>query len=175
MARADVAAIPTVRARCESPRRSPGLSDEKSISPVRMPIAGLLAWLVPGLGHLYLGLRGRGAVCLVTITATFWTGVAIGGVQGTVDPKERKLWFIAQLCSAANTLAAYGLSRSNARELAREGQAPPVAHWASADVGVHYTGVAGLLNLLVILDAISRAEALPAAKKRRTARARGVP
>lgn len=140
-----------------------------------MPIAGLLAWLVPGLGHLYLGLRGRGAVCLVTITATFWTGVAIGGVRGTVDPKERKLWFIAQLCSAANTAAAYGLSRSNARALAREGKAPPVAHWASADVGVHYTGVAGLLNLLVILDAISRAEALPAAKKRRTARTNGVP
>ena len=151
------------------------MSNEKSISPVRMPIAGLLAWLVPGLGHIYLGLRGRGAVCLVTITATFWTGVAIGGVRGTVDPKERKLWFIAQLCSAVNTVAAYGLNRSNAHDLAREGKTAPVAHWASADVGVHYTGVAGLLNLLVIFDAISRAETLPVHRKRRAARAEGVP
>ena len=33
-----------------------------------MPIAGLLAWLAPGLGHLYLGERVRGVVCLITIT-----------------------------------------------------------------------------------------------------------
>ena len=98
------------------------MPNEKSISPARMPIAGLLAWLVPGLGHIYLGLRGRGAVCLVTITATFWTGVAIGGVRGTVDPKERKLWFIAQLCSAANAVAAYGLDRSNAHDRERGGE-----------------------------------------------------
>src|SRR3990172_10486299 len=72
-------------------------------------IAGFLAWLVPGLGHIYLGHRVRGLVCLVTITLTFWTGVAIGGVQATVDPHERTLWFMAQLCSGGNTLAAYAL------------------------------------------------------------------
>ncbi len=121
------------------------------------PIAGFLAWLVPGLGHLYLGDRTRGLICLVTITATFWTGVAIGSVQGTVDPRERTLWFMAQICTGGNTLAAYGL-RGATLEKPTPQNPGYIPSWLSVDVGVHYTGVAGLLNLLVILDALSRAE-----------------
>jgi hypothetical protein len=121
------------------------------------PIAGFLAWLVPGLGHLYLGERTRGLICLVAITATFWTGVAIGSVQGTIDPRERTLWFMAQICTGGNTLTAIGL---NAAVKPKPGATTPayIPSWLSVDVGVHYTGVAGLLNLLVILDALSRAE-----------------
>ena len=131
------------------------------------PIAGFLAWLVPGLGHIYLGHRVRGLVCLVTITVTFWTGVAIGGVQATVDPKERTLWFMAQLCTGGHTLAAYGLHRVVEPQPAAGLRPPPVlAHWLSSEVGVHYTGVAGLLNLLVILDALGRADA-PSSKRSR--------
>jgi len=139
------------------------------------PIAGFLGWLVPGLGHIYLGHRVRGIVCLVTITVTFWTGVAIGGVQGTVDPKERTLWFMAQLCTGGNTLAAYGL-HSIVEPHPVAGQRPPavLAHWLSSDVGVHYTGVAGLLNLLAILDALGRADA-PYPKSARRDHPPGVP
>jgi hypothetical protein len=43
-------------------------------------------------------------------------------------------------------------------ESARSSKQKVPAYWASAEVGVHYTGVAGLLNLLVIFDAIARAE-----------------
>ncbi len=132
------------------------------------PVAGLLGWLVPGLGHLYLGERTRGIVCLVTITATFWTGVAIGSVQTTVDPRDRTLWFLAQICTGGNTLVAYAWhaivtpNPSPDRERASQAQAALVVpHWLSVDVGVHYTGVAGLLNLLVILDALSRADGGP--------------
>lgn len=124
----------------------------------RVPIAGFLAWLVPGLGHLYLGERGRGLVFLVTVTATFWTGVAIGGVNGTVNPHERRLWFMAQICNGGSTLAAYGLRQRVPARAAPAGDALEVPHWLSVEVGVHYTGVAGLLNLLVILDAIVRAD-----------------
>ncbi len=125
---------------------------------IEVPVAGLLAWAVPGLGHIYLGQRVRGIICLVTITLTFWTGVAIGSVQGTVDPKERSLWFMAQLCTGGNTLAAYGWNRILAPPPSSQKPPTAVAQWVSVDVGVHYTGVAGLLNLLVILDALSRAE-----------------
>jgi len=121
------------------------------------PIAGFLAWLVPGLGHIYLGHRTRGLICLVTITATFWTGVAIGSVQGTVDPRERTLWFMAQMCTGGNTVAAVALRQAVVTR-ATPGHPTYVPSWMSADVGVHYTGVAGLLNLLVILDALTRAE-----------------
>ena len=43
--------------------------------------------------------------------------------------------------------------------------AGPAGHWLPADVGVHYTGVAGLLNLLVILDAVARADRGGAARR----------
>jgi hypothetical protein len=131
------------------------------------PVAGFLAWLVPGLGHLYIGQRVRGCVCLVAITVTFWTGVAIGGVQGTVDPHERTLWFLAQLCTGGNTLAAYALHGAVTPGRTAGDRPAFVAHWLSADVGVHYTGVAGLLNLLVILDVLGRADTpLPIRRRR---------
>lgn len=139
------------------------------------PIAGFLAWLIPGLGHIYLGHRIRGIVCLVTITATFWTGVAIGGVQGTVDPHERTLWFMAQLFTGGNTLAAYGLHGVvEPYQAAGQRSSAAPANWLSSEVGVHYTGVAGLLNLLVILDALGRAE-VPSSTRRRRDHPLGVP
>ncbi len=151
------------------------MSHDRSSLLIRMPLAGLLSWLVPGLGHVYLGDKTRGLVCLVAITATFWTGVAIGGVRSTVDPGERKLWFIAQLCTAGNTVAAYALNRSVSPDPSSGKAAAPVGHWASADVGVHYTGVAGLLNLLIIFDAIARAEATPFRRRRDRKRPEPVP
>ncbi len=137
---------------------STGLAQHELTSIVRMPVAGLLTWLVPGLGHIYLGDRVRGLVLLVAISATFWSGVAIGGVQGTVAPHSRKLWFMAELCSGGNTVAAYGLHYYVNPESARSPKPVFAGHWASAEVGVHYAGVAGLLNLLVMFDAIARAE-----------------
>ncbi len=140
----------------------------QNISPViRLPLAGILAWLVPGLGHIFLGDRARGLTCLVTVTVTFWSGVAIGGVRSTVDPQQRKLWFMAQLCTGGNTLGAYALHQSLKAGNAKADAAKSIGHWSSADVGVHYTGVAGLLNLLVIFDAIARADAVPTRRSRR--------
>ncbi len=120
-------------------------------------------------------------MCLVTITATFWTGVAIGSVRGTVDPHKRTLWFLAQLGTAGNALAGYALHRwtvpvAGARFQSRTGNAETSpSHWASAEVGVHYSGVAGLLNLLVILDAIARAEPSLAARRGKRRPPGGVP
>ncbi len=127
---------------------------------VQMPLAGLLSWILPGLGHLYLGHRARGLILLITICATFWTGIFIGGSAATVNPHSRKAWFIAQLGTGGNTLAAYALTASTLRRLtpAPAEDSPFLGHWLSADVGVHYTGIAGLLNLLVILDAMARAD-----------------
>ena len=141
------------------------MPDDTKPSLIHMPIAGALAWLIPGAGHIYLGERARGLVYLVTITVTFWSGVAIGGVRGTVDPRERTLWFVAQVGTAGNAAAAVALNNMTTPQPERQGQKPVKGDWASAEVGVHYTGVAGLLNLLVILDAIARAD--PSARVRR--------
>ena len=134
------------------------MSKHEPGSVVRAPLAGFLAWLIPGLGHIYLGHRSRGLVFLVTVSATFWSGVAIGGVRSTVDPQERTLWFMAQLCTGANTLAAWALNQRITLAHARAGEPTQQSPWMQADVGVHYTGVAGLLNLLIILHAIACAD-----------------
>lgn len=127
----------------------------------RGPVAGLLTWLVPGLGHLFLGDRARGLILMVTITVTFWAGIAIGGVRTTVDPQQRGLWFTAQLCAGGHTLTAYAIQRSVNQD--RDNALASIArtHWRASDIGVHYTGVAGLLSLLVVFDAISRADRVP--------------
>lgn len=134
---------------------------------VQASLAGCLAWLIPGLGHIYLGHRSHGLVFLVAITATFWSGVAIGGVRSTVNPHERKLWFMAQLCTGGNTLSAWALHERIAGAYQRGAEPVRYSHWMQADVGVHYTGVAGLLNLLIILDAIARAEPSTAVRRER--------
>ena len=58
-------------------------------------LALLLAWIVPGLGHFYIGRRARGVIIMLVIAATFWVGVAVGGVM-TVDAKYERWWFYAQ-------------------------------------------------------------------------------
>ena len=138
------------------------------IPPVaRVPLAGLLAWLVPGLGHIFLGERVRGLIYLITITVTFWGGIAIGGVRDTVDPKGRTTWFIAQTCMGVQGLATYGWAE-NLRRHPEAGPGGP-AHHRSVDTAVVYTGVAGLLNLLAILDALVRADLAPVRSRRAAA------
>ena len=86
------------------------MSKQVELSVLRAPLAGLLTWILPGLGHIYLGHRTRGIIFMATITATFWSGVAIGGVAGTVNPEKRKLWFVAPLFTGRNTPAAAGVT-----------------------------------------------------------------
>ena len=149
----------------------PILPNQTQPTVLHAPIAGLLTWILPGLGHIYLGHRGRGVILLVTITATFWTGVAIGGVRDTVDPQDRRLWFAAQICTGGNTLAAYALHSW----VDRAGNPSPATYWISSEVGVHYTGVAGLLNLLIIFDAVGRADPSARPARRRDETPGGVP
>ena len=129
--------------------------NEQSGSELRAIVAGLLAWLVPGLGHFYLRQHWRGAVFLAVITVTFWCGVAIGGVVNTVAPRSHPAWFVAELCTAGNALGGLAM-RSSLPEVRAAHTSPYLATWPADDIGLVYCGVAGLLNVLVILDAIGR-------------------
>ena len=64
-------------------------------------VAGVLAWLIPGAGHFYIGRRVRGIILFIIINATFWTGVGIGGVM-TVDGRYERWWMAAQLLTGAD-------------------------------------------------------------------------
>lgn len=160
MAAAADAETPMVHAPEPAERTGVFLPDADSM--MRAASAGLLGWIMPGLGHIFIGDRLRGVICLATIVLTFWSGVAIGSVRGTIDPHERSLWFVAQLCTGTNAGLAYALRQVGSATSAERSPAP--APWVSSEIGVHYTGVAGLLNILVILDAMARAERRPAGR-----------
>jgi len=128
-----------------------GTSNEPSV--IQTAVAGALAWALPGLGHIYLGDVKRGLVLLVVIAVTFWGGVAIGGVQSSVQPKDRPVWFLAQVCTGSHALATYALGQARAVDHPHE-----QAGFLEEDVAIIYTGVAGLLNILVIMDALACAD-----------------
>ena len=141
-------------------------------------VALVLAWFVPGAGHAYLGRVWRGAILFVTISAVFWTGVAVGGVL-TVDYYDQRWWFAAQMFTGINGLVGWYRQQQVYDELARDEEVGPLlpptspgaAHQQSiiqkklAERGIYpatttasvarvYAGVAGLLNIMCIFDAV---------------------
>jgi hypothetical protein len=118
------------------------------------PIIALLAWVVPGLGHWFLGQRARALIFFVVICVTFWAGVAVGGVRSTVHLRDNGAWIAAQLCTGPQSLAAVYLSQADESAYRDLHKAP----WPASNISVVYTGIAGLLNLLVIIDSLSRAD-----------------
>ncbi len=111
-------------------------------------LIGLAAWVLPGLGHWLLGHRARGLVLFVAIMLTYWTGIAVAGPRFTVDPKDNTLWFAAQMGMGPQVVVLY---------VATAGSDVPPVPWPDSDIALIYAGVAGLLAMLVILDAIGRA------------------
>jgi hypothetical protein len=112
------------------------------------PVAALvLGWLIPGGGHAYAGRWGKAILFFVLITGLLVAGVAIGG--GAVVLPNR-LWFIAQFCAGGPAVALTPISQYFATRAAID--------WADRfhEMGTLYTAVAGLLNLLVMMDAYLR-------------------
>ena len=105
----------------------------------------VLACLWPGAGHVYAGRRERGLLLSVAIVALFVIGVALDArlaVQhGVEDP-------IALILSGAQMAAGfpYLLARVTGFEA---GRVTAVTY----EYGNTLTAVAGLLNVLVVLDA----------------------
>lgn len=58
-------------------------------------VAGVLAVVLPGLGHLYLGQKKRAAYAAIGILGLFFGGLFIGGID-TVDAREDRWWFVGQ-------------------------------------------------------------------------------
>lgn len=59
------------------------------------PIAGVLALLLPGLGHWFLGYRRRGVFIAIGVLGLFSGGILIGGIDA-VDRREDFPWFLGQ-------------------------------------------------------------------------------
>ena len=113
-------------------------------------LAILLAYLVPGAGHLYLGRRARAITFFCIVVLMFLIGVAIDGDLYMLGHSNG---------SMLRLLAALGSLGSG------------VIYWIAAGMGVHgdvtsitfehgtaFTITAGLMNLLLMLDVFDIAQ-----------------
>lgn len=126
-------------------------------------------WLLPGAGHWLLGRRDKAVVLFLTIIGLWVIGLWIGGVS-VIDRKQDAAgsrsrvspWFLAQGmmgCSWAVDSWHQGLKRTSVEQFG----GPPLpsdapeavyepARGRSAELGTLYTAMAGMLNLLVMLE-----------------------
>jgi hypothetical protein len=105
---------------------------------------GILAWLVPGAGHLIVGRRAKGLVFLLVLPLMFTIGLWL---QGRLFPLEfaDPLVFLGAIANRGIG-APYVIAR-----LMDAGAGTVTA--ASYEYGNTFLMTAGLLNFLVILDA----------------------
>ena len=121
----------------------------------RTIFAIVLAYLVPGAGHLYLGRRARAITFFCIVVVMFLIGIAIGALLLGVIAGLRAMTAPA----AASWAAALGSLGSG------------VIYWIAVWMGVHgdvtsstfehgtaFTITAGLMNLLLVLDVFDIAQ-----------------
>jgi TM2 domain-containing membrane protein YozV len=107
--------------------------------------AVVLAWAFPGLGHLYLGRVRRAAVYAVIVTVTFLLGLSFQGRLYSIQS--------GQPLTILATFAVYGAGVLNlaARMLSDNPGGSILA--VTYEYGCAYLLTAGLMNLLLMLDA----------------------
>jgi uncharacterized protein DUF6677 len=104
----------------------------------------LASWAVPGAGHLWLGRRSKGLIFLVALPVMFAIGLAIHGRLFPFDLSD-PLVGLAAFANAgigAPYLAAWAF-----------GQGAGDVRAVTYEYGNAFLIVAGLLNLLVVIDA----------------------
>ncbi|MBX3354191.1 MAG: hypothetical protein KF724_00660 [Phycisphaeraceae bacterium] len=146
----------------------------------RGAIAFVLGWAFPGLGHWWLGERRRGLLVGAGVLGLFLGGLLIGGIDA-VDQREDGPWFLAQ---AWNGPIAFVADFANERLLQQDpprvgeliaSPGPALAPGGPPsevkiniykgvgvvnDIGMLYIALGGLMNLVAMLDAASRARRL---------------
>jgi hypothetical protein len=112
-----------------------------------MVLTIILAWLIPGAGHWYIGDRKRAWIYFIVINLLFAIGIFVGGTLSTVNLQTNTAWFFAEIFAGGPTFLSTLI-----------GQLPGAiaSYGKTQDLATIYAGVAGLLNLLVVFDAIDR-------------------
>jgi len=115
---------------------------------VRRPSIAILAgWLVPGLGHVLLGRRARGVFVFAALVGLFVLGTVLA--EGSNLDRERHFYYWAgQFMLGLPALLAEVV----------HGHARVSSDIAYADAGVVFGSLAGLLNILALLDVYGQGE-----------------
>jgi hypothetical protein len=129
------------------------------------PLVAFAGWLIPGAGYFLIGHRTRAVVVGGSVVALFVLGILIAGIA-VVDPPSlsgpaggpfrivgqflAKPWFLGQLLTGPLGLISAWIGQGVANDY-------PAAKARLGEIGTLYTAVAGMLNLLAIIDASHRA------------------
>ena len=133
-------------------------------------VAAILAWLIPGAGHLYQGRTAKGLLFMICILGTFFFGMWLGDGRVVYASWRSDDWRLPYLCQigvglpALPALVQTGLVAMGKEPLFDRRMAPPrqnpddLSDWEKNpkikfSLGSVYTMVAGLLNILAIYDA----------------------
>jgi Family of unknown function (DUF6677) len=108
-------------------------------------VAVVLAWLFPGLGHAYLGRRKSGLLYALIVMAAFVMGVVLRGRLYNTEPGH-PLTLLA-------TFACYGAGLLNLAARAFLDNPGGDILVATYEYGCTFILTAGLMNLLLMLDA----------------------
>jgi hypothetical protein len=119
-----------------------------------------MAWVWPGLGHITRGDRRRGVLVMSGVLFLFLSGLLIGGLD-SVDRREDSLWFMAQaLCGPIAFVADFlreQLIGTHASAAGRTAVEPWMLHKGLGrvnEMGTLFSALAGLMNLVAILDVL---------------------
>lgn len=159
--------------------------------------AGVLTWLVPGLGHYYQGRTVKAVLFFLCIVPTFIVGCIMGsssqaGIARNVyyswRSQDQRLFFIPQACLAIAAVPAglqamqlngggaplFGtfMAPPQISSLDRTGVAPTLDEITFNlhfffELGTYLTVIAGLMNLLAIFDAVDGPVIAQPAEKKR--------
>ncbi len=127
--------------------------DSTSPEPRFSPGAALAAWLWPGLGHILLGERKRGLYIMGGMLGLVLAGLLIGGLDA-VDRREDRLWYFAQVLAGPVVVAADVVNQTYVKSLPAEQYMRSVSLGRVNEMGTLFIALAGLMNLIVILDAL---------------------
>jgi hypothetical protein len=125
-------------------------SHDSTLSPWNFT-AAIAAWLLPGLGHYLLGQRRRGGILAASIGVLWLGGLVIGGI-GSFDR--------SQMTTSIVQIGQYGLGPSILLHevhnwLTNSGRYEPALSRVQ-EQAVLYTALAGMLNLLAVMDVMYR-------------------
>lgn len=154
---------------------SPMNTSQAPSSPLFRPASLVAAIVLPGLGHFIGGERLRGVLIAVGVLGLFFGGMLIGGID-VIDSREDRVWFFGQALVGPTAFAvdwahqtqfkvidpntrqlrtAYPGEGRDANGMAVAGGTPPNIKSINKvnDIGTLYATIAGMLNLICILDA----------------------